>query len=66
MGWDEILEGGLAPNAVVMSWRGMNGGIQAAKMGHEVVMSPTTFVYLDYMQSDARNGTACVCNTAFE
>ena len=53
MGWDEILEGGLAPNAVVMSWRGIDGGIQAAKMGHEVVMSPTTFVYLDYMQSDA-------------
>ena len=53
MGWDEILEGGLAPNAVVMSWRGMKGGIEAAKMGHEVVMSPTTFVYLDYMQSDA-------------
>ncbi len=52
MGWDEILEGGLAPNAVVMSWRGMKGGIEAAKMGHEVVMSPTTFAYLDYMQGD--------------
>ncbi|MEO7121181.1 MAG: family 20 glycosylhydrolase, partial [Ginsengibacter sp.] len=52
MGWDEILEGGLAPDAVVMSWRGMAGGIQAAKMGHEVVMSPTTFAYLDYMQGD--------------
>ncbi len=52
MGWDEILEGGLAPNAVVMSWRGMEGGIQAAKMGHEVVMSPTTFAYIDYMQGD--------------
>jgi len=52
MGWDEILEGGLAPNAVVMSWRGMEGGIQAAKMGHDVVMSPTTFAYLDYMQGD--------------
>ncbi len=52
MGWDEILEGGLAPNAVVMSWRGMAGGIQAAKMGHDVVMSPTTFVYIDYMQGD--------------
>ena len=52
MGWDEILEGGLAPDAVVMSWRGMQGGIQAAKMGHDVVMSPTTFVYLDYMQGD--------------
>jgi hexosaminidase len=52
IGWDEILEGGLAPNAVVMSWRGMKGGIEAAKMGHQVVMSPTTFVYLDYMQGD--------------
>lgn len=52
MGWDEILEGGLAPNAVVMSWRGMEGGIQAAKMGHDVVMSPTTFAYIDYMQGD--------------
>ncbi|MGI4803837.1 MAG: beta-N-acetylhexosaminidase [Janthinobacterium lividum] len=53
MGWDEILEGGLAPDAVVMSWRGMKGGIQAAKMGHEVVMSPTDFAYIDYMQGDA-------------
>jgi hexosaminidase len=53
IGWDEILEGGLAPSAAVMSWRGIKGGIEAAKMGHEVVMSPTTFVYLDYMQSDA-------------
>lgn len=52
MGWDEILEGGLAPDAVVMSWRGMKGGVQAAKMGHEVVMSPTTYTYLDYMQGD--------------
>ncbi|HTI61532.1 beta-N-acetylhexosaminidase [Mucilaginibacter sp.] len=52
LGWDEILEGGLAPDAIVMSWRGMKGGIQAAKMGHEVVMSPTTFAYLDYMQGD--------------
>ena len=52
MGWDEILEGGLAPNAIVMSWRGMKGGIEAAKMGHEVVMSPTTYAYIDYMQGD--------------
>ncbi|MHA4810193.1 beta-N-acetylhexosaminidase [Flavitalea flava] len=52
IGWDEILEGGLAPNAMVMSWRGMKGGIEAAKLGHEVVMSPTTFVYIDYMQGD--------------
>ncbi|MDE3248098.1 MAG: family 20 glycosylhydrolase [Bacteroidota bacterium] len=53
IGWDEILEGGLAPNAAVMSWRGVKGGIEASKMGHEVVMSPTTFAYLDYMQGDA-------------
>ena len=52
IGWDEILEGGLAPNAAVMSWRGMKGGIEAAKMGHEVVMTPSSFVYLDFMQSD--------------
>lgn len=52
IGWDEILEGGLAPNAAVMSWRGMKGGIEAAKAGHEVVMSPTDYVYLDYMQGD--------------
>ncbi len=52
MGWDEILEGGLAPSAVVMSWRGMKGGIEAAKMKHDVVMTPTTFAYLDYMQGD--------------
>ncbi|HWB92969.1 MAG TPA: family 20 glycosylhydrolase [Puia sp.] len=53
IGWDEILEGGLAPNAAVMSWRGVKGGIAAAKMGHSVVMSPTTFFYVDYMQGDA-------------
>jgi hexosaminidase len=52
MGWDEILQGGLAPSAAVMSWRGMAGGIEAAKMKHEVVMSPTDFAYLDYMQGD--------------
>ena len=53
IGWDEILEGGLADGAAVMSWRGMKGGIEAAKMGHQVVMSPTTFAYIDYMQGDA-------------
>ena len=52
MGWDEILEGGIAPDAAVMSWRGMEGGIEAAKMKHDVVMSPTTFAYIDYMQGD--------------
>jgi hexosaminidase len=52
IGWDEILEGGLAPNATVMSWRGMEGGIAAAKAKHLVVMSPTSFAYLDYYQGD--------------
>lgn len=51
IGWDEILEGGLAPNATVMSWRGMDGGIEAAKQKHNVVMTPNTYVYMDYYQS---------------
>jgi len=50
IGWDEILEGGLAPNATVMSWRGTEGGITAAKLGHDVVMSPWGFCYLDLKQ----------------
>lgn len=50
IGWDEILEGGLAPNAVVMSWRGTHGGIVAAKAGHDVVMSPGSHCYLDLRQ----------------
>lgn len=53
MGWDEILEGGISPTAAVMSWRGTKGGIEAAKEGHEVVMSPTTYAYLDYNQGEA-------------
>ena len=52
IGWDEILEGGLAEDATVMSWRGMEGGTKAAKMGHQVVMSPTQFAYLDLYQGD--------------
>jgi hexosaminidase len=52
IGWDEILEGGLAPNAAVMSWRGMEGGISAAKAQHHVVMSPVDFAYIDYYQGD--------------
>ena len=52
IGWDEILEGGLSPNATVMSWRGATGGIQAAKMGHEVVMTPSPYYYLDLYQGD--------------
>ena len=51
IGWDEILEGGLAPNASVMSWRGEGGGIAAAQAGHDVVMSPTSHCYFDYAQS---------------
>lgn len=52
IGWDEILEGGLAPEATVMSWRGMDGGIEAARMGHDVIMTPTSHCYFDYYQAD--------------
>ncbi len=52
MGWDEILEGGVSPTASVMSWRGLKYGIDASKEKHNVVMSPTEFAYLDYMQAD--------------
>lgn len=51
IGWDETLEGGLAPNATVMSWRGEAGGIEAAKQHHDVIMSPNTYLYFDYYQS---------------
>ena len=51
VGWDEILEGGLAPGAVVMSWRGTKGGVAAAQMGHDVVMTPNPYVYFDYTYS---------------
>ena len=50
IGWDEILEGGLAPNASVMSWRGEQGGIDAAKLNHDVVMTPGDYVYFDHSQ----------------
>ena len=50
IGWDEILEGGLAPNATVMSWRGVEGGIKAAQSGHDVIMTPAGYCYLDYTQ----------------
>jgi hexosaminidase len=55
VGWDEILEGGLAPNATVMSWRGENGGITAAQAGHDVVMAPNIYTYFDYYQSEDRD-----------
>ena len=51
IGWDETLEGGLAPNATVMSWRGEGGGIEAAKQKHDVIMTPTTYLYFDYYQT---------------
>lgn len=52
IGWDEILEGGLAPNATVMSWRGVDGGIRAARMEHDVIMTPDTYLYFDFYQND--------------
>lgn len=52
IGWDEILEGGLAPNATVMSWRGEAGGIEAARQHHDVIMVPNTYFYFDYYQTD--------------
>lgn len=52
IGWDEILEGGLAPDATVMSWRGEQGGIEAARMGHQVVMTPGSHCYFDHYQGD--------------
>ncbi|MBC8375027.1 MAG: family 20 glycosylhydrolase [FCB group bacterium] len=54
IGWDEILEGGLAEDATVMSWRGVAGGVAAAKAGHDVVMTPTSHVYFDYYQGDPK------------
>ncbi|MBK8500230.1 MAG: family 20 glycosylhydrolase [Flavobacteriales bacterium] len=55
IGWDEILEGGLAPNAAVMSWRGTEGGVAAAKLKHNVVMSPGSHCYFDHYQGDPAN-----------
>jgi len=55
IGWDEILEGGLAPNATVMSWRGTNGAVEAAKQEHNVILTPSSHCYFDYYQSDNEN-----------
>jgi hexosaminidase len=52
IGWDEILEGGLAPDATVMSWRGEQGGIAAARQGHDVIMTPDAYLYFDHYQGD--------------
>lgn len=54
IGWDEILEGGLAPSATVMSWRGEEGGIDAAMQGHDVIMTPGNWVYLDHYQGSSK------------
>ena len=51
IGWDEILEGEVAPNATIMSWRGVTGGLQAVRLGHDAIMTPNTYFYLDYYQS---------------
>ncbi len=52
LGWDEILEGGISPDATLMSWRSLKGGIEASQLGHDVVMSPVEYAYLDYQQGD--------------
>lgn len=62
IGWDEILQGGLAPNATVMSWRGMEGGIKAAKQQHDVIMTPTSHVYLDYNQANPKTEPLSIGN----
>ena len=54
IGWDEILEGGLAPEATVMSWRGEEGGIKSARMGHDVIMTPGGYMYFDFYQADPK------------
>ena len=55
IGWDEILEGGLAPNATVMSWRGTSGAVEAAKEGHDVILTPGSHCYFDHYQADNEN-----------
>jgi hexosaminidase len=53
VGWDEILQGGRAPGATVMSWRGVQGGVAAARAGHDVVMTPNSHTYFDHYQTPA-------------
>ncbi|MCF3107805.1 beta-N-acetylhexosaminidase [Niabella sp. CC-SYL272] len=62
IGWDEILEGGLAPNATVMSWRGEKGGITAARQKHQVIMTPNSYVYFDYQQSPKEDSVTITNN----
>ncbi|HPA19540.1 MAG TPA: family 20 glycosylhydrolase [Verrucomicrobiae bacterium] len=63
IGWDEILEGGLTPQAAVMSWRGTAGGVAAAEAGHDVVMSPTAYCYFDYAQAKGPGEPECIGNS---
>jgi hexosaminidase len=60
VGWDEILEGGLAPEATVMSWRGVEGGIAAAQQGHDVIMTPVSHCYFDYYQADPESEPSAI------
>ncbi|WP_207513914.1 beta-N-acetylhexosaminidase [Longitalea luteola] len=62
LGWDEILEGGLAPNAWVMSWRGEKGGIEAARSAHNVVMTPNTYAYFDHQQAEKEDSVTITKN----
>ncbi|HEY3430074.1 MAG TPA: beta-N-acetylhexosaminidase [Cyclobacteriaceae bacterium] len=62
IGWDEILEGGLAPNATVMSWRGEEGGIAAAKQSHDVIMTPENWCYLDHYQDTSKTEPLAIGN----
>ncbi len=66
IGWDEILEGGLAPNATVMSWRGEQGGIEAAQQNHSVIMTPSKPVYFDYSQSKNEDSVTIGGNNSVE
>ena len=61
-GWDEILEGGIAPNATVLSWRGVEGGIEAARLGHDAIMCPVSHLYLDYYQTADRESEPTAFN----
>jgi hexosaminidase len=61
IGWDEILEGGLSPNATVMSWRGEDGGIEAANQGHDVVMTPNFVLYFDHYQGPKETEPLAIC-----
>lgn len=60
IGWDEILAGGLSPEATVMSWRGMDGGTEAARQGHDVIMTPGEFAYFDHCEGDPKRDPVCV------